>query len=180
MRGRLDESHDIALGVFHLKPKAAVRAVFDASWYLDFVCRKVEAKRLRVGSDVSQVVQTGGRVTGRQRQDFDKLGRIHIVADAAGILGVRALEKTDVVDVIAFGCLGITGVNGNVRDAGDGGPRLGSGNKRKRERNIKPRKRFIQDLGQKTAGEPYQDNRFSTIGKCLTRKGGEPVQECLA
>ena len=81
-RRRLHESNDVALGILHMKPQAAVRAVFDTSGHVDLVRGEVVAKRLGIGGDVSQMVETVGPGSGRQRQNLDKLRRIHIIADA--------------------------------------------------------------------------------------------------
>ncbi len=133
-RRGLHESHDVALRVLDVKPQAAVGAVFDARGHLDLVRGKIFAQRLGVGGDVGKMVEAGSGVSGRQRQDLDKLRRIHIVADAVGVLRVRGLEQADIVDVILLGCLGMAGVDGDVRDAGDWRPRLGNGGQRQETR----------------------------------------------
>jgi hypothetical protein len=122
--GRLEELNVVPLGIFDLKPGAAVAAFLDLRGDLDVVRGEVLPQRFGIGGVESDMVHAidGGSLGRRQGQDLDKLGGTEVVAYAGGVLWIGPFDGAEIVYVEVLGLAAIGGVYAQVGDTGDQRP----------------------------------------------------------
>lgn len=118
---RLHKLHPVGLGIEHLEPEGAVEFPDRVLRSLPSVGGKVFAQAVGVGGVEGDVIETVDARAGRKAQYFNILRGAQAVIHACLILGIGPPRCADNVAVVVVGRDRIGCVDGNVRDAGDGG-----------------------------------------------------------
>ena len=129
MRRRLYELNAVFLRVFDLKVLASVAPFGDACRHRDAMRFEVLSHRLGVGGVVCGVIESvlGVFLIRGQRQHFDELNGVEVIAHAGLVLRIGRFERTQIVHVEMFGLGRVGGVDAQVRYAGDLGASLPRG-----------------------------------------------------
>ena len=128
----LVELDEVAFGILGVEPVAAVDALLEVADVGGLVGEEVGVQSGGVGGVVGGGGHAGRRgVLRGEGEDFDELGGGEVIAGAGGVLGIGAPGGAEDVGIESFGGGGVRGVDGHVRDAGDGGTGLGEGGGRR-------------------------------------------------
>jgi hypothetical protein len=121
----LDELDGVALGIFHIEPEAAVGSVLDLIRDRHTFRGQISPELGGIAGDIAQVIEAVRAGVLGQRQDFDELLLIDVIAGPLGVLRVGSLAEANLLDVEVLGLGGVAGVHRNVGDPEDGWTGLG-------------------------------------------------------